>query len=343
MIATLFRAAAVSSVVALTGCRAIQGLGGLSFEGGGGAAGGGGGGTGVEDCENGKDDDGDGLIDCADPECDAAGYACVAAPPPGWSGPVAFHEAPFAAATPTCPGQYPTVEYQGDSGPDAPAATCAECACAPAVITCSVVVGLFSNASCKGSGMKSAPLPPGTCVTLDASASSLRLGKPTTTIQDCAPSGGEATVPALVRSTRGIACGAAPRSGGCSTGQICAPRPAAPFEKVRCISKKEATSCPSPYPAAHRLETVSDDRGCSPCACDAPASASCAATTTLFGDAACSVQIASLPSDDSCVTSMPAAAIVAVSGAGTESCGPTGGAPSGAVTPVSQATICCEN
>jgi hypothetical protein len=344
MIATLVRTAALGAVVVLTGCRAIQGLGGLTFDvvdggdgrDGGGSGGGGGGAAGVEDCTNGQDDDGDTLIDCADPDCGAVGYACVAAPPSGWTGPVALHEAPFADAVPACAGRYPDVEYQGDTGPAAPAATCDECACAAAEITCSVVVGLFSNGSCKGGGTKSSPLVPGTCMKLDASASSLRLEMPTSTIMDCAPSGGKASVPALVRSTRGVVCGAMPRSGGCQTDEICAPLPAAPFQAARCISTKGATSCPSSYPDPHHLETVSDDRGCSPCACGAPAPASCAATTTLFGDDACSAQIASLPNDDSCVTSMPSSAIAAIVGGGTASCQPSGGTPTGAVTAVSQ-------
>lgn len=343
MIANLLRTAALGAAFLVTGCRAIQGLGDLSFEGGGGGSGGGGGGgaTGVEDCTNGKDDDGDGLTDCADPDCGAAGYACVAAPPDGWTGPVALHEAPFADSVPPCPDRYPDVEYQGDTGPDAAAATCDECACAAAEISCSVDLELFTNWKCKGGGTMSAPVTSGSCVGLDASATSLHLGKPTMTTQACAPSGGKAIIPALVRSTRGIVCGATRRSGGCEAGNICAPLPAAPFHEAHCISKKGATSCPSSYPDQHRLETVSDDRGCSPCACSAPASAPCAATTTLFDDAACGVQIASLPNDDTCVTSMPASAMVAISGGGTATCTPKGGTPSGAVTPTTQETICC--
>lgn len=96
MHSTVLRALALICGITLAGCRAIQGLGDLSFDGGGG----GGGATGVEDCANGDDDDGDGLTDCADPDCGAVGYACVAAPPSGWSGPVAIYEGPFAEAIP---------------------------------------------------------------------------------------------------------------------------------------------------------------------------------------------------------------------------------------------------
>ncbi len=84
-----------------------------------------------------------------------------------------------------------------------------------------------------------------------------------------------------------------------------------------------------------------DDRACTPCACGAPAPPACAATTTLFSDVACGVQIASLPNDDACVTSTPAAAMVAFTESGSAACLPMGGAPTGAVAPISQATICC--
>ena len=37
----------------------------------------------VEDCLNAQDDDNDGLVDCADPDCES-GFVCVRVPPPGW-------------------------------------------------------------------------------------------------------------------------------------------------------------------------------------------------------------------------------------------------------------------
>jgi hypothetical protein len=338
MYSTLLRAAALAGGLALTGCRALQDLGGLSFDG---AGGGGGGAIGAEDCTDGEDNDGDGLVDCADPSCTAAGYACVAAPPSGWSGPIALYEGSFTEPVPTCPALYPELDYQGDTGPDAQPATCEECACAAAEITCTVELTFFKNGNCKGSTTKSDPLTAGGCVKLDAGASSLSLSKPTSTVQPCTPSGGAATIPALQRTTSGIACGASRRTGGCSTGEICAPRPQAPFHEARCISRDAAKSCPASYPVQHHLEQIKDDRGCSPCACGAPALPSCAATTTLFSDDACGVQSTSSLNDGSCVTSMPASATAAVTGSGTADCAPQGSTPTGSVTIASQATICC--
>jgi hypothetical protein len=84
-----------------------------------------------------------------------------------------------------------------------------------------------------------------------------------------------------------------------------------------------------------------DDRGCTPCACGAPTPPSCAATTALFSDLDCGAQTANLPNNDSCVTTQPAAAIVAITGGGSAACLPEGGLPTGAAAPASQATICC--
>ena len=329
-------AAVLSGGLALSGCRAIQGLDDLSFD-----LPASSGASGVEDCTNGDDDDGDGLSDCADPDCVSADYACVAGPPDGWSGPVAFYEGAHDLAVPACPALYPDLEYQGDTGPEAEPAACSECVCGAAAATCSVGLKLFSKADCKGSSTASMPLAPGACVELAASTLSLQLTAAVATVKACTPSGGIADIPAAPRSTSGVACGAPRRSGGCSSGKICAPRPQAPFREKRCIWGQKDQACPASYPEPHRLETVMDDRACTPCACGTPAPPDCAATTTLFSDAACGVETASLPNDNACVTSTPAAAMVAFTGSGSAACLPTGGAPTGAVAPTSQATICC--
>lgn len=328
--------AALSGSLALAGCRAIQGLDELTFD----LQGSGGGTSVVEDCANGQDDDGDGQIDCADSDCGAAGYACFADPPKGWSGPAAFYEGPFGQAAPACPSLYPDLAYAGDTGPEAKPATCSECVCGAAEVTCSVELKLFNNINCKGNGTTTGALTPGSCTPLDGAASSLALTPAQATIEPCLPSGGIADVPALERSTSGVACGAVRRSGGCSSGQFCAPRPKAPFREAQCIWRQQHQTCPASYPDQHHLETVMDDRGCTPCACGAP-TPSCAATTTLFSDLACGAQIADLPNNNDCVTSLPAAAMTAVTGSGSADCLPKGGAPTGSAAAVSQATICC--
>src|SRR5262245_6655050 len=60
--------------------------------------------TGDEDCTNGVDDNGDGLIDCADPRC-SPGFACVSIIPTGWQGYVALYHGP-SKDDPRCEGQF---------------------------------------------------------------------------------------------------------------------------------------------------------------------------------------------------------------------------------------------
>lgn len=330
--------AVLSGGLAPSGCRAIQDLDDLKFDLPGSGP------SGVEDCTNGDDDDGDGERDCADPDCVAADFACVAGPPGYWSGPVALYEGAPDQAVPACPDLYPDLEYQGDTGPETKPAACSECVCGAAAATCSVGLDLFSNATCKKNGVVSSTVAPGTCVELDGSASSLELMVPVVTAKACTPSGGIADIPAAPRLTRGVACRGPSRAGGCTDREICAPRPRAPFREARCIWREGDQGCPASYPEPHRLETVVDDRACSPCACGAPALPSCTATTTLFSDIACGTKIATLPNDNACVTSMPAAAMVALSPqSGSANCLPMGGAPTGAVAPTTQATICCSD
>ncbi|MGH7297402.1 MAG: hypothetical protein ACRELB_20870, partial [Polyangiaceae bacterium] len=81
--------------------------------------------VGPESCSNGVDDDCNGLVDCADPACVSAGYACTPAVPPGWTL-VAYDR----TARPSCPagwgGSSPTVE-----GPDGGAACSCQCGSYP--------------------------------------------------------------------------------------------------------------------------------------------------------------------------------------------------------------------
>ncbi|MGA7121295.1 MAG: hypothetical protein WBY94_14420, partial [Polyangiaceae bacterium] len=57
----------------------------------------------TENCTNGIDDNCDGLVDCAEPSCQTAGYACVGAAPAGWSGPDLFWTGAAGATAPACP------------------------------------------------------------------------------------------------------------------------------------------------------------------------------------------------------------------------------------------------
>src|SRR5262245_45608356 len=83
--------------------------------------------AGREDCLNGVDDDGNGLVDCAYPACGAAGFACAPAPPDGWSL-VAMYRYEYKRAPSTAPCAAPSRHLTGLAAPIAPA-ECGACMC----------------------------------------------------------------------------------------------------------------------------------------------------------------------------------------------------------------------
>lgn len=90
-------------------------------------------------CFDGLDDNGDGLVDCAEPTC-ASISGCVSAIPLGWSGHAALYEGPLAGA-PICPTPFIDTLAPGNAGLVAPPASCTSCAC-----------GAPTNGACPASG-----------------------------------------------------------------------------------------------------------------------------------------------------------------------------------------------
>jgi hypothetical protein len=121
-------------VASVSACASLEGLDPITFGGsgggsvssstGGGAGGSGDGGAGpvVEDCTNGKDDDGDARVDCADPDCQEE-FSGVALPT-GWSA-VVLVEGDAA----TCPSNAPLELFDGGNDPVGDPVTCSGCAC----------------------------------------------------------------------------------------------------------------------------------------------------------------------------------------------------------------------
>ncbi len=95
-----------------------------------------------EDCTNGIDDNCDGKIDCADPECQSEGFVC-ATTYGGWFGPVVLldEDGGTSASSTSCPASsltnpaspdYGTLVFDGHRTPDYPPAACA-CTCGAAL------------------------------------------------------------------------------------------------------------------------------------------------------------------------------------------------------------------
>jgi hypothetical protein len=321
------------SLFCLGGCRAIEGLGELTFDLDGG--------SGVEDCTNGVDDDGDGDVDCADSDCAMTGYSCAAPAPVGWSGPEVLFEQPGATgSTPDCPASYPHLDFVGGASPSGDPATCAPCVCEPPNPTCDATqFQTFSAKMCKGT-MTSLDTPSGACVTLGMPASVI-VGKAQQGSLDCAVTGGEATIPPLTWASRAVACGGASLGAGCEVG-VCAPRPQAPFGQRLCVWQSGDQACPGGYPQKRTLAQVKDDRGCSACGCTTENPPACTVTTTLYSDATCQTAIIDTPAPDTCASLVPAQSVkVDVTSTGGASCAASGGTPTGGVQE-SVTTFCCD-
>ncbi|HEY0195851.1 MAG TPA: hypothetical protein VGC42_32275 [Kofleriaceae bacterium] len=93
------------------------------------------------DCFDGLDNDGDGMVDCADPSC-AAIATCVADVPAGWNGHAMLYDGDASAAPPGCSGLWTSELVAGNSAPSAAPASCSACACgAPAGGECAPAGG----------------------------------------------------------------------------------------------------------------------------------------------------------------------------------------------------------
>jgi hypothetical protein len=295
---------------------------------GGAATGGGGtGGGGPEDCLNGVDDDGDGKIDCDDPDCQS-GHTCVPIAPATWAGPLVFYKGSGAAPECLATGEYKTVAHNGNSGLNLGTASCPSCACdSPNGTVCSVDLVFFTSATCGsgscwgygpqvGCGDPGSPTPAitktaGACSflpTLLSNDGSGARGAAFTNVQvtggACnSSSSGTKNIPAPSWDETVRVCGGAPNTGkGCGA-SVCLPRPQSPFQSKICIAKDGDNPCPS-GPFSDKLvfhKSFTDNRDCSTCGCGLVSGGTCNATIELFTDDFCASNKDTLNVQNQCV------------------------------------------
>lgn len=357
-----------------TASTASGGTGGAGV-GGAGAGGGTGGGVassstgvmpGTEDCLNGADDDSDGKADCADDECNPY-TACVPTVPFGWSGFAALYEG-VPAQEPACPGLFPSPNpYVGDHTPVAGAATCSACACGAAMNqTCNPpleitvqnkVCGMNPNYTGKlmmpagwNGACHSPNYIPGDVDCGGPCNVSVTSPPPTVTGGMCPPTGGQADVPQLSWAIRGKACGDPTIGGGCGAGEVCQPKPPLPFLPGLCISKPGDNACPADtFTQKHVFYGgAADTRGCAACACGAPTGGTCTIQMEIYSDtmvSTCNTEITQFDAGgcgdlngNPNVSGRKATVTQQPTGA---TCTPSGGQPTGAVTPTDATTFCC--
>jgi hypothetical protein len=301
---------------------------------------------GAEDCANGKDDNCNGLVDCADPVCQGAGYVCTDPVPTGWIGPVAWVN--IAGGTlPSCGGAYATQAAGGHDALTASPATCA-CNCGnPANVQCgSVSINYYTDGFCQSS-YGSGGLPPNNfCVNTGGSSVQTAKGIATATSYngDCTAAPTK-TVPPVDWGQSEVVCNydAPSDTGGCTSG-LCVQSPQTGAWGKACIYQTGDLACPSgAYAKKVTFYTsVSDSRSCGTCTCTATPG-SCNATISVFSNAGCGTLLTTIPTDGTCHNA--AAAISAETMTITPTpgtCGSNGtGGPTGSASAAAPVTVCC--
>jgi hypothetical protein len=301
---------------------------------------------GIEDCANGKDDNCNGLVDCADPVCQGAGYACTTAAPSGWNGPVAFFSA-AGSNVPPCGGAYATQATSGHDGISASPATCG-CACGnPANVQCNMVgVYYYSDACVTQTGGDALPAN-NFCVNGGGVSTTNVKGaaEPTGYNGDCTATPSK-NVPAVTWSNSYATCNydAKTDTGGCTGGSLCVQAPPKGAWQKPCVWANGDIACPgSPYTQKGLFYTgVTDNRSCATCTCTATAG-TCTGTITVYTGVGCTGGSIQIQTDGTCHTfaagySAEIQTITTTPG----TCGNNGtGGPTGSASVASPVTVCC--
>jgi hypothetical protein len=301
----------------------------------------------VEDCLDGIDNDGNQLVDCADPAC-TPDHECVPLPPTEWSEPQRIVDEALTAPALTCPDSGMADSYfQGPGDP----ATCAPCQCGTPNVGCSppVIACWYNQSTCQGgatvyqsASCGAASSCPSTCNNPHrcgmVQASQVGGG--------CPASGGEPTVGPMWQGKVSV-CSAGPLGGGCGADAACVPVEPAPFDGPACTTRVGDHTCPTGYPNRVDLYTGgTDTRDCDACTCDTSSFSCTTGTATMWDDNGCSVggiDLGMTCTDVAAAIDNGSASFTTTPGtlSGT-TCNPIGGSPIGEVTPQGQVTLCCE-
>jgi hypothetical protein len=312
---------------------------------------------GIENCLNGLDDDGDNLIDCADPNCNA-GFTCTPPPPDGWVGPVALWQGTAAPSPTVCSDNgFQQVAATLFAGVIAAPAMCAGCVCdSPVDVSCPEARISFSASATCAAPLTGLTIPSNLChaFLLPIDARSVRWESVAAQGGFCSPStNGESTLPPLRWSRHAAACFNSTPGGGCSTG-TCQPRPTAPLGSRTCIAQVGEFTCPSQYPQRSLYYFgVQDNRGCTECSCATPTGASCSGQLLVTSDSVCSAERTTIRTIGTCATVGPdptppappipqsRSAVYRETGASGGTCRSSGGSATGSAEDASPVTFCC--
>ena len=258
------------------------------------------------DCQDGIDNDCNGLADCADPACTPL-FRCVTVTPT-WTGLTQYQDTRTA-----CPATSPTSTDTFEAL-TVPPASCTACQCSPSGVTC----GGSAKLSCG---------PAGVCTTASTVSASVGAAcaalsapaviDPLDACNVAAPAPAGSCAPGGPGGGGGVPNGAAPSfaklsrvcggtkatAAGCATGSVCVARTPLAVHGL-CVARAVpdgtvAPACPAAFPSAHVTAPTAtsfvDGRTCTACGCGALAGATCASRVTLFSGTDCTAADAGPP------------------------------------------------
>jgi hypothetical protein len=241
-----------------------------------------------EICNDGIDNDCNGMIDCADPQCTSMGFACTAGPVAvGWAV-VAFDATSRASCvSPYGPAQNVISNPMGGIA--------CNCACSGTAASCGGTVTVFAlNPLCNAGGTLGAfNIADGNCQAGSASlvTSDGYTMSATQTVTQGACNGAPQVInkPGVTVASGETCAMVGNLGGGCSGGSSCAPPVGASFSL--CIAHTGNISCPAGFKHTTLVSTGNpgyvDTRGCGSCSC--ATNASCGvANIEFFTNANCS-------------------------------------------------------
>ncbi len=282
-----------------------------------------------EACDNGVDDDGDGLVDCADSD-GCPGFVCHPWPATGWEGPLIVRDADDD--TP-CPGAYPRDRGVGallDDDQDP-----CSCACGPMKGRCRGDLELFDDGACATAAQTLATGDVGACGLEAGSAGSGRLSLESVELS-CG-----ASAPPVVPARAVRTCEGGP-GGGCPEGSACL-RPMEPGTLVCVRGPRDAAACPAGFDERHLLVAQpASALACSDedCACDPIVAPTCAGAVSLRQSSCTSAVVGVVSTEATCASFGGSVAFGAVDLGAT----PSGGSCRATSSPAwseDAAVLCC--
>jgi hypothetical protein len=260
----------------------------------------------AENCQNGEDDNDDGLRDCEDPSCQA--FRCLPRSPAGFSEPFVL-ELGEGRGDPRCPGAFPEVVISGlHQGLVANPAQCS-CECETSA-ACRVTVWFYDDVACRnepwelsGSDALTSGVCEGVHFLLDGSPGGVAIWPETeperftSNNTECTLTANEVDPPTW--SVDAIGCATELSSSAGCNGGTCVSRDT----DVRyCVAQQGNQGCPEGFPDKQLMHTdFIDDRSCGECGCEFE----CADSFLAYTDDDCQVDEQSIPANTPCSSLTP--------------------------------------